>query len=213
MSSKEQYDSDQSTCSEEFREANKESEEVDDDLEINTEESEVPDDFQDISDYSDDNSVIEQDSGDKAEDRCIESENSEDEEPPRRRDRHEQQVDQTEAEGFVGRSGRRWTTQKPPKRKLFSANIFRQLNGTAQQAATIQTIKEAFQLMMTPNMINIIVTETNRYGNLVIDQWNEKNLERKKQWNETDCEEILTFIGLLLLAGVHRSKNEPLNDL
>ena len=47
MSSKEQYDSDQSTYSEEFSEANKESEEVDDDLEINTKESEVPDDFQD----------------------------------------------------------------------------------------------------------------------------------------------------------------------
>ena len=67
--------------------------------------------------------------------------------------------------------------------------------------------------MMTQNMINIIVTETNRYGNLVIEQWNEKNLEKKKQWKETDCEEILAFIRLLLLADVHRSKSEPLNDL
>ena len=167
MSSKEQYDSNQSTYSEEFSEANKESEEVDDDLEINTEESKVPDDFPDKSDYSNDNSVIEQDSGDKAEDSCIESESSEDEEPPRRRARDEQQVDQTEVEVFVGRSERRWTTQEPPKRKLPSANIFPQLNGIARQATTIQTIKEAFQLMITPNMINIIVTETNRYGNLV----------------------------------------------
>ena len=67
--------------------------------------------------------------------------------------------------------------------------------------------------MMTPNMINIRVTETSRYDNLVIEQWNDKNLERKKQWKETDCEEILAFVGLLLLAGVHRSKNKPLNDL
>ena len=213
MSSKEQYDSDQSTCSEEFRGENKESEEVDDHLEINTEESEVPDDFQDSSEYSDDNSVIKQDSGDKAEDSCIEFESSEDEEPPRRRARHEQQVEQSEAEVFVGRSERRWTTQEPPKRKLPLANIVRQLNGIARQATTIQTIKETFQLMMTPNMINITVTETNRYDNLVIEQWNEKNPERKKQWKETDFEEILAFIGLLLLGGVHRSKNESLNDL
>ena len=164
MSSKGQYDSDQSTYSEEFSEANKESEEVDDDLEINTEESEVPDDFQDSSDYSNDNSVIELDSGDKAEDSCIESKSSEDEEPARRRAKYEQQVDQTEAEVFVGRSGRRWTTHEPPKRKLPSANIVRQLNDIARQATTIQTIKEAFQLMMSPTMINIIVTETNHYG-------------------------------------------------
>ena len=37
--------------------------------------------FKTVSDYSGDNSVIEQDRGDQAEDSCIESESSEDEEP------------------------------------------------------------------------------------------------------------------------------------
>jgi hypothetical protein len=44
-------------------------------------------------------------------------------------------------------------------------------------------------------------------------QWNTRNPKKEKQWKETNGEEILAFIGLLILAGVHRAKNEALNDL
>ena len=61
---------------------------------INTEESEIP---KIVPGYSDDHSVIEQDSGNKAEFnlKAAKMKNGLD----------EQQVDQTEAEVFVGRSG------------------------------------------------------------------------------------------------------------
>ena len=66
---------------------------------------------------------------------------------------------------------------------------------------------------MTPDMVYLLVRETNRHAHLVMKQWNDQNPGIEKQWNETDGDEIFAFIGLLILAGVHRSKNEDLNDL
>ena len=40
-----------------------------------------------------------------------------------------------------------------------------------------------------------------------------KTLIKKSQWRDTDLEEMLAFIGLLLLAGVYRAKNETLDEM
>ena len=77
----------------------------------------------------------------------------------------------------------------------------------------MQTVKDAFQLLFTEEMTLIIVTETNRRARKAAEAWNEQNPDRKWQWKDTDSEEILAFIGLLILAGVQRSQNENLNEL
>ena len=77
----------------------------------------------------------------------------------------------------------------------------------------MQTVKDAFQLLFTEEMILLIVTETNRRARKSTEAWNEQNPDKKWQWKDTDSEEIWAFIGLLILAGVQRSQNENLNEL
>ena len=197
-------------CTENFDE---ESDDGGDELRNDSDESEVPNDIQSDSDGSEGDTATEQDSGDESETSYAVTEDTSEEEPPKRRFRREEEVQRPECETFIARSGRRWTTEEPAKRKLPLANIIRQRNGIGRQAAHIQTVKEAFQLFMTPDMIYLLVRETNRHARLVMKQWNDKNPGKERQWSETDGDEILAFIGLLTLAGVHRSKNEDLNDL
>ncbi|CAF1423292.1 unnamed protein product [Adineta ricciae] len=109
--------------------------------------------------------------------------------------------------------GRQWTSKEPSKRKISSANILRQQNGVGRPVAGIQTVKEAFQVLIRQAMVLILVKGTNRRVHLILEQWNKKNSDKEYQWRDTDLEEMWAFIGLLLLAGVHRSKNESFNGL
>ncbi|CAF2071974.1 unnamed protein product [Rotaria magnacalcarata] len=112
--------------------------------------------------------------------------------------------------------------EKSPKRrsrpetshtKITIGKHFRQRHGIGRQAVDIQTVKAAFQLFMTPNMIHLLARETNLCAHLVMSQWNDRNPDIEKQCSETDADEMLAFIELLILAGVHLSKNEDFNDL
>ncbi|CAF4621245.1 unnamed protein product, partial [Rotaria magnacalcarata] len=62
-------------------------------------------------------------------------------------------------------------------------------------------------------MIHLLARETNLCAHLVMSQWNDRNPDIEKQCSETDADEMLAFIELLILAGVHLSKNEDFNDL
>ncbi|CAF1038317.1 unnamed protein product [Didymodactylos carnosus] len=77
----------------------------------------------------------------------------------------------------------------------------------------MRTVKDAFQLLFTEEMILIIVTETNRSARKAAEAWNEQNPDKKWQRKDTDSEEIWVFIGLLILAGVQRSQKENLHEL
>ena len=48
---------------------------------------------------------------------------------------------------------------------------------------------------------------------MIIEQWNKQNTGKEYQWKDTHSEEMWAFIGLLILAGVHRAKNETLDEL
>jgi hypothetical protein len=122
-------------------------------------------------------------------------------------------VKQTEFTIFTARSGRQWTKKEPPKRKVPLVNILRQRNGIGRPATGIQTVNEAFQLIMTQEMVLLLVRETNRRAHLIMEQWHNRNPDKENQWKETDCDETWAFIGLLILAGVHRGKNETLDKL
>ena len=82
---------------------------------------------------------------------------------------------------FWTRSGRQWTTEEPPKRKVAQANIIKERAGVGRPAANIQTVKEAFQLLITQDMTLLLVRETNRRAHLVIRQWNDQNSAKEYQ--------------------------------
>ncbi len=195
------------------RHSDVESDVEDDNVDSDSDDAEIPPTLQDSSDESDDDSMVEKDSGDESDASDIETDNISDEEPPRRRAKREHQMEQSRAKIFTARSGRQWTTEEPPKRKVPVTNILRQRNGIGRPAVGIQTVKEAFQLLITQEMVLLLVKETNRRAHLIMEQWNKQNPGKEHQWKETDSEEIWAFIGLLILAGVHRAKNESLNEL
>ena len=213
MDSKKRSDSNQSKhWSRYSKHSSDESNDEDDDADNDSEDDEIPSTLQDSSDESDDG-VVEKDSDDESDASTVETESNSDDEPPRRRAKRQPQVEQSPVQIFTAKSGRQWTSKEPPKRKIPSANILRQQNGVGRPATGIQTIKEAFQVLITQEMVLLLVKETNRRAHLILEQWNKNNSGKEYQWRDTNLEEMWAFIGLLLLAGVHRAKNETLDEL
>ena len=64
-----------------------------------------------------------------------------------------------------------------------------------------------------PEMLDIIVCETNREAKRSHSDWNDANPDNQRVWQETSVAETEAFIGLLILAGLHRGRLEPLEDL
>ncbi len=186
----------------------------DEDTNVNhdSEDAEIPSTLQDTSNESDDG-MVEKDSGDESDENSVETESINDEEPPRRRAKRKPQVKPTPVKIFSSKSGRQWTSKEPPKRKVPATNILRQRTGIGRPAADIQTLKEAFRLLITQEMVLLLVKETNRRAHLLLERWSEENPDKKSQWRDTKLEEMWAFIELLLLAGVHRAKNETLDEL
>ena len=91
--------------------------------------------------------------------------------------------------------------------------MLRQSCGLGRPGASVQALKDAFQLLITEEMVLLIVRETNRRARNVTDEWNAENPGKKWTWKDTDRDEIWGFIGLLILGGVHRSRHESLSEL
>ena len=118
-------------------------------------------------------------------------------------------------EEYVARSGFHWSIAEPPSTRTQQANIMNTCAGIGRPANGIQNIADSYELFITPEIITIVTIETNRRANKVIMAWSElhPNQDTPQTWRQTDNVEIKAFIGLLLLAGVHRSKNESVSEL
>jgi hypothetical protein len=84
-------------------------------------------------------------------------------------------------------------------------NILREEAGPTKQAFSKcgRSPEEAFKLFITEEMVSAIVKYTNKEG----------RLRYKQAWKELTCEEMYVFFGLLMLAGVYRSKNSAVIEL
>ncbi|CAF3735562.1 unnamed protein product [Rotaria sordida] len=91
-----------------------------------------------------------------------------DEEPSKRRPKHEPALERPEVRIFSPRSGRQWTIEKSPKRKVAQANITKQRSGVGRPATNIQIVKESFQLLIMQEMTLLIIRETNQQAHLII---------------------------------------------
>jgi hypothetical protein len=153
----------------------------DEDINVNhgSADVEIPSTLQDTSDESDDG-MVEKNSGDKSDENSVETESISDEEPLRHRAKRKPRVKPTPVKIFSSKSGRQWTSKEPPERKVPAANILRQRTGIiGRPAADIQTLKEAFQLLITQQMVLLLVKETNRRAHLVFERWSEENPDKK----------------------------------
>ncbi|KRZ80385.1 hypothetical protein T10_8271 [Trichinella papuae] len=81
----------------------------------------------------------------------------------------------------------------------------------------IQCPGDAFKLLITPVMVNLIVQKTYKKAEQVHRQWNEKHPDALQSWKSTDEEEMYTFIGLLIIVGIlfkncNSEQSNPLVD-
>ena len=112
-----------------------------------------------------------------------------------------------------GRNGTVWHKHAPDFGRRGPEDIMRQQPGVTHQAQC-NTIGQAFSLFITPEMIDLLVLETNREARRKITDWNNDNPENQKQpWIRLDSTEMKAFIGLFLLAGVYKSNHEPVKSL
>ena len=65
------------------------------------------------------------------------------------------------------------------------------------------SINTAFQLFFTPNIFKIVLTKSNKDGEVVF----------KEKWAPISEDELNGFLGLLFLAGVYRSAGEATEEL
>lgn len=84
-------------------------------------------------------------------------------------------------------------------------NIVRERAGPTRIAERVcgQSPESSFKLFITQEMVNSIVTHTNTEGYLRFGQ----------NWQDTNEDEMYTFFGLLLLAGVYHNKNSAISEL
>lgn len=101
------------------------------------------------------------------------------------------------APGWVGRNGEVWSPTNA-ETTHFSLPARGVTPGPTHYAVVrVDTIVSAFDLFLTTDMIELIVAMTNLNGR-----------RSQKNWTDVDSTELRAYVGLLILAGVFRSKGE-----
>ncbi|XP_066583280.1 piggyBac transposable element-derived protein 4-like [Prorops nasuta] len=110
---------------------------------------------------------------------------------------------------LYGKDGTRWLKKVPPRNvRTRAINIISYLPGPRGKAKQAKSADECFALFINDTILNCIVCCTNIYIAHVREKY-----ERERDAKNTDLEEIKTFIGLLLLTGVTKSRSLHLSDI
>ena len=113
---------------------------------------------------------------------------------------------------LVGRIGTEWNVDPPNIGRCRAQDIIRTPPGITN-AGRCNTIEESFSFFMTPEMLDLVVLETNHEANRNIREWNENHPQNQRTWVATDRMEMKAFIGLSLYAGLYKSNHEPVASL
>lgn len=105
-------------------------------------------------------------------------------------------TDETEV-GWKSKSGQIWSPTHTETLRYHPAATGVLAGPTRYATARISTIKSSFDLFMTEEILQIVLDMTNLQGRRSV-----------ADWREVDATELQAYIGLLLLAGVYRSRNE-----
>ncbi|XP_059209533.1 piggyBac transposable element-derived protein 4-like [Centropristis striata] len=99
----------------------------------------------------------------------------------------------------------KWSTSPHQSRgRLSSSNVIKMTPGPTRFAVTrVDDIESAFQLFISPPIEKIILDMTNLEGRRVF----------QEKWKPLDPTDLHAYIGILVLAGVYRSKGEATASL
>ena len=122
-------------------------------------------------------------------------------------------VNNVNGQQYIAKNSRLWVQDPPYLGRALQANLVRDRARLTVQSRNLHSLEQMFKLIITEEIVEIIVQETNRKVIDSIDNYNLNNPNAEKNWNQTDSLEIYTFIGLLILARVYRSMNENINEL
>ncbi len=98
-----------------------------------------------------------------------------------------------------------WSSSPTEKKgRLSTENVIKMTPGLTKYATSrIEDIKSCFNLFLAEPIENIVISMTNLEGRRVY----------KENWNEVDRTDIEAYIGLLILCGVYKSRNENVASL
>ncbi|CAJ1051903.1 piggyBac transposable element-derived protein 4-like [Xyrichtys novacula] len=108
----------------------------------------------------------------------------------------------SDCSGWKGKNGQVWspshleTVCSPP------AKATRKAQPTYYATVRSHSIESTFDLFFTPAVIDLVVEHTNRHGG-----------RTQKDWKKLDSCEFRAFLGLLIFAGIFRSKGETIRSL
>lgn len=118
----------------------------------------------------------------------------------------DQPEDDAGQDPWTAASGAVWSRQPVQRmRQHQRQNILREESGPTRQALQQgcgESPMNAFKIFINNEIVDILVRRTN-----------EEARRRAEQWKNTNSDEIYTFLGLLILAGVYRGKQEPIKQL
>lgn len=124
-------------------------------------------------------------------------------------------------EVLKGKDGTPWNSTPFPQHQTSSRNILRQSGGTANFTKNLNE-KETFKSIMSPEICNIILRETNRKASKIVQDYNNQLVQKYPVTSQRPPEkkyvpfvdyELDAFFGILIILGVHRSNKEFLHDL
>lgn len=101
-----------------------------------------------------------------------------------------------------------WKNTPFPSKKRGTHNLLKRLPGPIGQGKGTETFFESWACLFDDSMLEIIVSFTNQYIEVV-----QHNYSRPRDAKKTNKTEIKAFIGLLYIAGIHKSGKLNLADL
>jgi hypothetical protein len=115
-------------------------------------------------------------------------------------DQANQPASAPQSQVMTGKNGKVWNLTPPSIHKRGPQDIIRHHVGVTAEGK-VQSIKAAFELFLTDEILDIIMRETNREANRVYRQWNIDHPEKPKTWKSLSMIELKAFVGLLILTG------------
>ncbi|XP_047534335.1 piggyBac transposable element-derived protein 1-like [Vanessa atalanta] len=122
---------------------------------------------------------------------------------------------------LIAKDGTRWQSEPLPRTQTSNRNILRQRGGAASFSKLYNQM-EIFKNILSNEMCDIILRETNRKGTKVTEAYNNRLMEnypdiskrpKQKIFKPFTEQELDAFFGILIFSGVHRSNKEHLTEL
>lgn len=119
------------------------------------------------------------------------------------------------------KDGTIWHSEPLSQAQTVRRNILRERGGAASFSSTY-TIKKIFKTIISDEICDIIIRETNRKGQQITDNYNKEVIEKYpnpdkrpslKIFKQFITEEMDAFLGILIHAGLHRSNRQNITQI